>query len=60
MATLLFLNDVISNLLHDNIGFAKNNHFLNWTYGLFCQNYRVATHSTFYLTVSTLNNRGLL
>ena len=30
----------------------KNKHALNWTYGLFGQNYRVAWFSTFYLTVS--------
>ena len=30
----------------------KNHHVLNWTYGLFGKNYRVATLSTFSLTVS--------
>ena len=30
----------------------KNQHVLNWTYGLLGKNYRVATLSTFYLTVS--------
>ena len=30
----------------------QQKHVLNWTYGLFSQNYRVVTRSTFYLIVS--------
>ena len=30
----------------------KNKHVLNWTYVYFVQSYRVATLSTFYLTLS--------
>ena len=26
--------------------------YVNWTYGLFCENYRVTLLSTFFLTVS--------
>ncbi len=34
--------------------YVKNQYVLNWTYGLFGQNYRVATLSTFYPTVSAI------
>ena len=57
---LLFLRIIIPKfmkirqLFHEkNVSkISKNKHVLNWTYGLFGQNYRVATLSSFYLTVS--------
>ncbi len=35
-----------------HVKYKKNQHVLNWTYGLFGKYYRVAILSTFYLTVS--------
>ena len=48
----LWMFEIAMTILTCNNKYIKVNMFLNCTYGLYGQNYRVATLSTFYLTVT--------